>query len=1148
MVTKTINLKMVLDRSDKPEAKELRQALWTTHEEINKAVAKIEEILLLCRGRSYLIPSKDEKGNDTVVTVNADDVQKNALTLARSIQQKTGKPNIGTNEEVLKELQQLYHEILSGDSQEANKFASPLMDKESKGLMQIFEQIPNAEPEWVAMFKANNDGYLKESEKWLKTEQANILINGKGESKLKGRKAGWLNKLAKSEPWQESFIADQEKKRKQIQGAPELTRRLKAELFLLPLLMPPILSKFLGYQNKDISPWDRLALRLAVAHILSWESWNELCSKEWGKINKLIIEQKECLGKIENNVIKTIRQYESERHEKLKKFTQINDDDPFKINSRMLRGYDKVKNEWSKKGCLTKEDREHKLDNLQAELKGKFGDPDLYNWLAEDENKKVWQSEENPLLGIAKLNGLEKKLKNRKPQALMTFADSRIHPRWSQFEKPGGTNIKSYEIIQENNELSLNIPLIKHSDSNLTEKVFPIRLATSGQINEPEIKEIDDTQKLLFFHANEQYAASFSGSDILFDRPFLENRELNDLQNGNWGKKSNSLDVWFKLVLDIEPKAPQGWLDNKGRVKATPEINHFKSGLLNNKHLKDIEAGLRVLTLDLGIRAFASCSVFELVKGKPAKGLCWPADKDKDLWAKHERSFVLKMPGEDISNKAQLAREEAYKKLSELKQGKYFLKELLRLSVVDKEKRKKELEKSCSAKEKYSDKEKKYRLTDDEKKSLEVFLEKPLEVWKIQLEQLHKKYEPKVSKDISDWRKQTKPKVKDRQYEIGKSYWGIKYLEDIRDFLKGWSTHGRQYGQINQQNREKRGVFANNLLEHINNKKEDRIKTGVDLIIQAARGKIPVYNERTKKCEWKDRFQPCRLILFEDLNRYRFHTDRPRRENAQLMRWSHRKIVEEAKQQSTIYGIHIDDRTGAEFSSRFYAKNGCPGVRATKITDSTLKYISSNESLRKKLFEKGINEDLLKVGNIVPWEGGEFFVSFDENSKVEITHADINAAQNLQRRYWTRYVDTFRVKVENIRDKNGKEFWVHQDCGARLLGGLSKLTDGDGFALFKADGEGFVPEKIQKKLWSKITGKKAEDKEESGIDELDEELIDEWRELESEESKDRKIFFRDASGLILKKERFYSSEIFWSVVNRKITKALVDKYKGGYLP
>lgn len=1129
MATKTINLKMVLDRSDKPEAKELRQALWTTHEQVNKAVAEIERILLLCRGRSYFIPGKDKDNQ-----VKAENVRKQAIEFARKVQLRNEKPNTGTDDEIIKSLEQLYEALVptvlldekgspkEGTAQQAKPYCTPLMLKGSKGGKDAERKIVDPLPKWVDHRKDGTENWEQESVAWINSKEGkDVLANF-------DKKSSWI-KL--NEGWQDAFIKDQEKQRKKIKEGGIVSVLMGLEKYgLIPLFSPPIKLKALAKEKESVGAWNQLSFKKAIEHLLTWESWNHRCEKDYAKLSARVSEKEDLVHKIDTDVLRKIEKYQSMRQQELKKHSLATDKRAFKINPRMLRAAERIKEAWSKKDCTTQKAREDALAQLQTELKGKFGDPDLYLWLAQEDNVDVWKRDENPLFEVAQLNVLRRLLENRKQQSLYTQPDAVEHPKWAQFEAPGGTNLKNYALIEDNGALLLKVPLLVHSTEGICEKDFTIRLAQSGQINDPAMV-INDKTKLTFFYADEQYAAELGGSDILFNRPFLENRDLDFIRNGNIGP------VWFKLILDIKPKpAESDWLKKRGDryIEVTPDaIFHFKSGLLNKKHKDSIKEGLRVLTVDLGVRTFASCSVFELIKGRPEKGLYWLADEEKDLWAKHERSFVLTMPGDEVSAKVQAARYQAYEELSRLKQGKKLLRSILRLSVIeDVEKRTKEFDLLCGGREKFTGENSAYKLSSEEIAALTSYLKKPIESWRGQIVGIFNKYEIIVSNDISKWRAATRPKTRDRKYEIGKSYWGIEYLEEVRDFLKGWSTHAREYGQITRWDRESQGTFANSLLGHINNKKEDRIKTGSDLIIQSARGKV--YNEKTKK--WEDKFQPCRLILFEDLAMYRFRTDRPRRENSQLMRWSHRAIYDESIQQAAIYGIHIDT-TGAGFSSKFYARNGCPGIRAKKLTQTEIDYISQNEHVKDRLAKEGFDNSLLREGNLVPWQGGEFFVSFSKKDKLEILHADINAAQSLQRRFWTRYLDTFRVPVIQV-DQNGNE-WVLQSCGERLKGGLTMFVGENVSIKFIKDQEdGFRAEAI--------TGKKPKaivEEEDSGLDEFAEELMEQGIDIEREEGKGKAVFFRDASGIILRSDRFYDSKEFWGRVHRIINKALKEKYE-----
>jgi len=156
--------------------------------------------------------------------------------------------------------------------------------------------------------------------------------------------------------------------------------------------------------------------------------------------------------------------------------------------------------------------------------------------------------------------------------------------------------------------------------------------------------------------------------------------------------------VWFKLTLDVQSKAPAEWLDGKGRISTPLEVHHFNTALANkSKHADKLAPGLRVLSVDLGLRTFASCSVFELVQEKPKNGLFFPAADDREegdsnkLWAKHIRSFKLALPGETPTIKERKARKAAVDEVRSLRRDINRLKDVLRLSVTEDDARRDEL-------------------------------------------------------------------------------------------------------------------------------------------------------------------------------------------------------------------------------------------------------------------------------------------------------------------------------------------------------------------------------------------------------------------------------------------------------------------------
>ncbi len=1128
MAVRSINLKMVIGRGD--DAKRLRQSLWTTHAVLNNAVAEIERILLLLRGTRYRI------GDDDDDVISEDAVHQEALAFARQVQSRNDKPNSGTDDEVLSAFRCLYVALvpsaemddsgkpLEGDAQNANSFASPMMDARSEGYQDIFEKIVNPTPDWVKKMAANASGWKLESEEWLKSDTAQQLL------KRTGRKLTWIKKAQRRESWQEDFVKDQEKKRKEVSGVPTLIRRMKSELGLLPLFSPPIASR-LAEDRAGLSKWDRLALRLAVGHLLSWESWNHRTAAEHAKVLERVTTQREQVNSF-GELINDLREYEIDRHVKLKRIALANDDNPFRIGVRMIRGWDRVREAWLKSNGKS---RLEILSDLQSKMSGKFGDPDLFRWLAAEGREHLW-NQVDPVTSLARLNGLERFLDRKKAEALCTSPHARLHPQWVSYEAPGGTNLFNYGLENEGNKLRLKLPLLTYQNGRLADGVHAIPLAPSGQVVEPRLHaEGGRAQHLSYYSAHQNFSAKLGGSSLLFDRRHLENRADEILEQGDIGP------VWFKLVVDVDTQAPADWLDGRGRPATPPAVHHFNTARANSsKHADKLEPGLRVLSIDLGLRTFAACSVFELVAGEPVKGLCFRADEESDLWAKHERSFLLSLPGERPSIAARLARNAAYDELNKVRHGLRRLKDILRLSVIEEpSQRRDDLQALLVALQ--DEKQATATLCDLELlHALSADVEKPLAEWDAEIRRIHKQAEKELASTVAKWRKQTRPRAANqidrlqrRGYHGGKSAWMIEYLENVRRFLQGWSRHGRHYGQINRADRERQGTFAARLLDHINALKHDRIKSGTDLIVQAARGYVPI-----KPKGWVQKFKPCRLILFEDLARYRFRTDRPRRENTQLMRWSHREIVREAELQGEIYGTLVGT-TGAGFSSRFHGRTGAPGCRTRVLSEQDLQSAGVQKYLELVAERFGLASNNFNVGARVPWDGGDDFVTLGDDHKPVVVHADLNAAQNLQRRFWNRHGEAYRISAVEIRHSDVAHWYPDRD-GVRLRGALAQLIGSNGYARLTPaeDGDGYELESVGRAQWAKATTGQDLSGDDAGLDELEVQLTEAVAEDNFQRGDAKAVFFRDPSGHLVRRDRWYEAKEYWGRVTRQLVKAL----------
>lgn len=221
--------------------------------------------------------------------------------------------------------------------------------------------------------------------------------------------------------------------------------------------------------------------------------------------------------------------------------------------------------------------------------------------------------------------------------------------------------------------------------------------------------------------------------------------------------------------------------------------------------------------------------------------------------------------------------------------------------------------------------------------------------------------------------------------------------------------------------------------------------------------------------------------------------------------------------QGEIYGIHSED-TGAAFSSRFHASSGTPGIRCHCLSAPD----KGNESLRAVIEQENprIRWDDLKTGDLVAVTGGEMFVCLNRKGSTTCVHADINAAQNLQRRFWTRHADAFRV-VCRLIVVNGEQRWVPRGTSKRLFGALG----GYGW-LVPTDGVSYRWESITSLQWKNLGWEMHEEgRADDGWS-----VIEDASEVLLKSSGKVQVFFRDPSGVVFPSEFWNPCEIFWGQV------------------
>ena len=161
--------------------------------------------------------------------------------------------------------------------------------------------------------------------------------------------------------------------------------------------------------------------------------------------------------------------------------------------------------------------------------------------------------------------------------------------------------------------------------------------------------------------------------------------------------------------------------------------------------------------------------------------------------------------------------------------------------------------------------------------------------------------------------------------------------------------------------------------------------------------------------------------------------------------------------------------------------------------------------------------------------GGEDFVTL-KNGKICRLQADVNAAQNLQRRLWTRNSEAIRIVTKMVTIE-GVEHWVPSTFGERIKGAMG----GFGYLVPTGHSSGSCE-------WNSLTPAKynklsdGQDKELFEGNEDDE--LASLAEAALERSGKVTVFFRDPSGEILPSNFWYPSISFWSITKQKIISAL----------
>lgn len=407
-----------------------------------------------------------------------------------------------------------------------------------------------------------------------------------------------------------------------------------------------------------------------------------------------------------------------------------------------------------------------------------------------------------------------------------------------------------------------------------------------------------------------------------------------------------------------------------------------------------------------------------------------------------------------------------------------------------------------------------------------------------------------------------------RSHRGGLAMSRLNFLDDVKNFIRRWSCRPRWPGDVRRISEDTK--FARSDTEHLDNLREHRAK----LIAHADVAQALGFEQDLRRGLWRFRtpsgellwhrpergrfyreeghslvqcaasteipgadalhphraFDQSHVLVYEDLTRYKMSSDRPKRENAGLARWSHRRILAFAQHIGGLFGMPITT-VDARFSSRYCSHCGAPGCRADRfdpewLSQGWLQRILQSNDIRdadmKSVADRvraGIaeNPNAFRREADRPWvlrDGGTHFVCANRNCTLnkKPINADENAAANIGLRF-LRGIDGLRVGI-GASGKVTKSIG-HVPPGLVLeRSAESRLRQGEPYWMKREDGDPITGSaKRRRKLPSVPDSEVSED--------------------EDDDTAGAHYLFRDPSGTFLLADRWYEGKYFWGGVARE---------------
>lgn len=761
----------------------------------------------------------------------------------------------------------------------------------------------------------------------------------------------------------------------------------------LPLFLPAF--RVLNFQSKSGGEWDREMWRQALEKLLSFEGWHARRRTELREWQQKREAWETSYG--DTPWYKALRAYEQQRQSEDEVASGHISKKPTFVVPRWLKGWDRILTKWQASKDKSPEHLKRIMIEQQVADPERFGDHRFIEWLAQPEQHFLWVTEDYPTI-------YAKEHARRRPRSITyTQPDARKHPLWMRWGLNSAVKYKNLDLVKGTVELELLVPI----DSGLKREKRVLRFVPIKDVFPPlpdGRAPLGRRDRLTGWRV-----AKFGGCRLKFNRL--------DLIRSGVGPE-NLPAAYLEFTYEVTNDATPAQLFDKTLFKRDIEgyLRQFIGEPERVLPSNELPNGLGVLAVDLGQRHFAAAAVGRIVSGTGT----WSMDNNT-AYVKTERSFLID-EANDVDPKLTDNMHHFFRQLR-------LCNLLVQLSgdLVNKDMMSKSRQgRLMAVLQRLMDRQPGDLLPPlPDQINIEIITSadiaekqaaiQELDDWKIKAHKI-------LAAEYSRFDIALSQRPKKKPWEIP-SFKRIEQLELWLRIKRAWTSRPRRAGE---QRRLSRGEgFDLALQQHIRNLRDDRVKRGAAELVTSALGYIR--NRTTRKLEQINK--PCQIIVFEDLFRYRFRQDRPRRENGRLMRWMHRRIVDQTRQQAELYGLRVGLVYSA-YTSRFCSRCGAPGIRVKQLSKTDV----GSPWLQQYLIELKLSAG---IGDIIPIAGGELFLCANPACNVgnNPVNADLNAAFNILHRFFFGTPElTIRVNI------NGTQA-TSQTKGGRWKGAVFTAKD-----------------------------------------------------------------------------------------------------------